>query len=509
MAETPLSQSLNLFRAFDEAGIVYCHFKSNEHLVEGLAGLTDLDVLVEQGRTEDIQRALVSVGFKRFASQLASAYPGVEDYLGFDVESSRLIHLHLHYVLAAGEPHLKSFQLLLGDDLLATRVVDEETGVSISDPNLEMQLLMVRCALKLRWRDQILQLLGRPYLRGGLMREFHWLMERIDRERVLESAQATLGWRAAAALSRLLVDSPTLGDLRRLRSSATAALAYERTYGRATACLVRLAREATWWFSAINRRLLRLPIPARRTIPSGGLIIAFLGPDGSGKSTVTEELRTWLGWKIDVYPAYFGSGDGSVSALRWPLKLALGVYRRLRPAAADVSLTGGNPVEGGEDASEETPRKDRGIAKLRWIWALVLAVEKRSKMRSVVRARNRGMAVICDRYPQIQVLGFNDGPLLASWLEGPAGLRRRLARWEFDVYQAAARNAPDLAIKLKVTPEVAHRRKPEATVAEVSRRLEALEKIDFGERCEHVEVDVDQPLEGVLAAVKQAVWKRL
>ena len=107
------------------------------------------------------------------------------------------------------------------------------------------------------------------------------------------------------------------------------------------------------------------------------------------------------------------------------------------------------------------------------------------------------------------MLGFNDGPLLASWLEGPAGLRRRLARWEFDVYLAAARNAPDLAIKLKVTPEVAHRRKPEATVAEVSRRLEALEKIDFGERCEHVEIDVDQPLESVLAAVKQAAWKRL
>jgi hypothetical protein len=501
-AGTPLPQSLNLFQAFDEAGVVYCHFKSNEHLVAGLAGLTDLDVLVERGRTAAVQGVLVGAGFKRFASKLASAYPGVEDYLGFDADASRLIHLHLHYVLSAGEPHLKSFQLLLGDDLLSTRVVDADTNVYISDPNLEMQLLLVRCALKLRWRDQILEVLGRPYLRGSLLREFRWLMQRIDRDRVIESTESSLGPEATAAMKRLLVDAPTIGGLRRLRSSATTALAFERTYGRAGAFLLRLAREATWWFSAVNRRLLRLPVPARRTNPTGGLVIAFLGPDGSGKSTVAHEIREWLGWKLDVYPTYFGSGTGSASALRWPLKLALGLYRRLRPSSKAVSLTGGNPASGSQ-------APDRGIAKLRWIWALVLAREKRSKMRSVVRARNRGMAVLCDRYPQVQVLGFNDGPLLAGWLESPWRWRRWLARWEFDVYRTAARNAPDFAIKLKWTPEVAHRRKPEASEAEVSRRLGALAQIEYGERCEHLVVDVDRPLEDVLADVKRAIWERL
>ena len=126
---TPLPQSLQLFRAFDGAGVVYCHFKSNEHLAAGLAGLTDLDVLVERGHAAAVQAVLVGVGFKRFASKLASSYPGLEDYLGFDADAARLIHLHLHYVLAAGEPHLKSFQLRLADALLSTRVVDADTGV--------------------------------------------------------------------------------------------------------------------------------------------------------------------------------------------------------------------------------------------------------------------------------------------------------------------------------------------------------------------------------------------
>jgi ABC-type hemin transport system ATPase subunit len=60
----------------------------------------------------------------------------------------------------------------------------------------------------------------------------------------------------------------------------------------------------------VNRRLLQLPVPLRRTHPAGGRIIAFLGPDGSGKSTLVQEIRRWLAWKLDIYPLYFGSGAG-------------------------------------------------------------------------------------------------------------------------------------------------------------------------------------------------------
>ena len=159
---TPLQQSLRLFRAFDEAGVVHCHFKSNEHLAEGLAGVTDLDVLVERRHARAAQAALSVTGFKRFSSRFAAAYPAVEDYLGFDPDAARLIHMHVHYALVAGEPHLKSYQLRLGDTLLATRVNDAQTGVYVSDPSLEMELLLLRCALKLRWRDRVLERLGRP-----------------------------------------------------------------------------------------------------------------------------------------------------------------------------------------------------------------------------------------------------------------------------------------------------------------------------------------------------------
>ncbi|UCE86395.1 MAG: glycosyltransferase [Deltaproteobacteria bacterium] len=501
----PLSTSLRLFRALDEAAVGYCHFKSNEHLAEGLAGITDLDVLVERRHAAAAQSVLLEAGFKRVQSKLAAAYPAVEDYLGFDPDTARLIHVHVHYALVAGEPHLKSYQLRLGDAILSSRVRDADTGVYVTEPNFEMELLLVRCALKLRWRDHVLELLGRPYLRGSLLREYHWLMQRIDPARVCAQTAKTLGPAASAALEPLLDQTPTIRGFRRLRARAMASLADQRSHGPVVALALRTAREAVWWFSAVSRRLLGLPIATRRAVPSGGMVVTFLGPDGCGKSTIAREIRAWLGWKLDVYSVYFGSGDGRVSLQRWPLKLALGLYRRLRPLASGRGPWSADAT----NIASRTGTWRGGAAKLRWIWALSLALEKRASMRSLVRARNRGMVVVCDRYPQIQVMGFNDGPLLGEWLDRPRGWRRRVAAWEYRVYRDLVRNAPDLAFKLRVSPEMASRRKPEVSRAEVERRLKALEQIDYGERCDAVDLDADRALPQVLAEIKRVIWERL
>ena len=60
----PLKRSLELFQRFDEAGVDYCHYKSNEHLLEGLAGVTDLDILVRptEENAERVWSALLSFG---------------------------------------------------------------------------------------------------------------------------------------------------------------------------------------------------------------------------------------------------------------------------------------------------------------------------------------------------------------------------------------------------------------------------------------------------------------
>ena len=71
----PLEQSLHLFRAFDAAGVRYCHYKSNQHLLPALAGDTDLDVLLDAGHAREAQVVLGATGYKRFDAKMAASNP--------------------------------------------------------------------------------------------------------------------------------------------------------------------------------------------------------------------------------------------------------------------------------------------------------------------------------------------------------------------------------------------------------------------------------------------------
>jgi thymidylate kinase len=484
---------LAVLRALDDAGVPHCHFKSNQHLAAALAGDTDLDLLVARSHARVAQALLAEHGMKRFDAGLATGYPAVEDWLGFDESSGRLIHLHVHYALPVGELHLKSYALPLERAVLEARVRDGETGVATSAPAHEWLLLLVRYALKARGRDRFSR---RPAFRGSALREYEWLRERAEPARVRALAERELGPEVAAAVAPLLERPPELAGLLRLRRALVRALAPHRTWSAPEAALRRLGREAV---QRMTRRLRRsgvqLPRTFRRKSPIGGTVVAFVGCDGAGKSTVLAEMRRWLGWKLDVYSIYFGSGDGPVSPLRAPLVFVRGLQKKARPA---------RPPE--ERSRVLVPRR---LSAARAVWALVLAREKAARLRAAERARQRGLVVICDRYPQSQVLGFNDGPLLAPWFESGAAWKRRLARWERSVYESASRLAPDLALKLDIRPEVAVQRKPDMALAECARRRAAVAQLDWGPRCRHLVIDAEQPLEKVLLEVKRAIWAEL
>jgi hypothetical protein len=141
------------------------------------------------------------------------------------------------------------------------------------------------------------------------------------------------------------------------------------------------------------------------------------------------------------------------------------------------------------------------------IWALALSHEKRGKLRRAVRARNRGMIVVCDRLPQNQVMGFNDGPLLARWSNHRAWLPRSLARWEATAYERCSTHPPDIVVKLTVSPEVAMARKPDTSAWEVRRRVEAVRQLRFPSTVQVVEIDAEAPLAAVCLAVKRMIWR--
>jgi len=510
---TTLAPAARLLDALHARGIRYCHWKSNEHLLAGLAGDTDLDMLFDRQQYADVTVVLAECGFRRFDGAPRARYPASEDHSAWDCETGRLVHCHTHFQLVAGEPHLKGYRLPWEAQCLATRRWDETAGAYVADPNLELLMLLVRYATKLRTRDRLLAVAGRRYPSRSFEREYLWLLDRINEAYAVDLCRSLLGNGAVAAYRDLLAPPVTPARLLRFRRDAGEALARFRSHGVIAGRLLRWGRELFWLAGGVNRRYLglRSTRPLRRTSPSGGLLIAVVGCDGSGKSTLTQALASTLGRKLDVCRVYFGSGDGATSLLRWPLRLARGAAVRAGLLRAHGARSAERSAERGGNGERSNGRRARGmvLGAGRIVWALVLSFEKRERLARAWRARDRGMIVIADRYPQVQLAGFNDGPLLDDLSRSRNGLLRRLARWEAAPYRRADDQPPDLLVRLDVSVDVAERRKPETGRSEIERRVTAVRSLRYRAGAAVVDVDADRPAAEVFRQVRTAIWHNL
>lgn len=485
----------NLLARLHDAQLRYCHWKSNEHLGAAVRGDTDLDVLVETGRSDDLTRILGESGFRRFQSTAFTAYPGVEDYLAYDEETGQLVHLHLHHRLTLGEIHLKGYRLPWEEEALSSRSFDTANGIYVASAEMEMLLLLVRDALKRRLRTILVSRIRGGPARGDLGREFAWLQDRADPERVVALATRLVGPEVEPSLRDILGRGLDAEGRAGFAAIVRPAMQWHRTYRPLWAAALVQLRGAIWILGGLSRHRFHWAIPLRRVSPRGGICVALLGSDGAGKSTVSADTVTWFSQKLDVVPIYFGSGDGPASLVRMPLILARRLVDRRAPSSSPGQRRSGY----------------RGI--LRSIalvpWALSLSLEKRAKLRRMVRARNRGMIVICDRFVQDQISGMNDGRLLDDFAQSRWRLARLLARWEARPYADARLDPPDLVIKLVASPECALSRRPEMTAEEIEARIAAVRSFRFPDAVIVTEVDADQPLEDVIRTVRRHVWKLL
>ena len=330
--------------------------------------------MVDRHQHQDATLALLQSGFKRFHSILK--YPAVEDYMGFDAETGRLLHVHLHFSLIVGEKDIKSYHLHdFAEAILRTRQRDPAQGIHVCEPHHEMLLLLIRSALKIRPRDYLRAGLGRAGLGTDIVREFRWLQERTEPGRVETLARETLGDAAGELIPGLVDNPPTIWQLRPFRSRLKTALAWSRAYTRIEGQAVIWLRGLIRNFSGVNRRYLKLPLASRRVHTAGGCVIALLGMDGAGKSTANAEIRRWLSWKLDTYPVYFGSGDGSASLLRLPLKWAGQTLHALRGRSDERRSDR-------EQTFRDGLHRDRPITWPVLIWAVFLALEKESQVQA-------------------------------------------------------------------------------------------------------------------------------
>lgn len=213
-------------------------------------------------------------------------------------------------------------------------------------------------------------------------------------------------------------------------------------------------------------------------------LIAVIGCDGSGKSTVTEALEAWMNARRPTVVCHLGKQSGNIGRqiARLPLlgsRLDKSIHAKARKAQGE---------------------KGPGLVEALVIYAF--ALRRARRFRRMTKLRRSGHAIIADRFPQIAVPGPMDGLGLAA--ARPGGLVGLLAASERRLFETMTAQAPDLVLRLNVSLEVAAARKPDHRFTSLQRKIGDVPKLRFGS-APIVELDAEEPLEVVLQRAKAAV----
>ncbi|MBQ9117469.1 MAG: hypothetical protein IJY04_10630 [Clostridia bacterium] len=491
-----------LFTAWNEAGVRYCHWKSNEHLEEGLDGLTDLDIYVVPEDREKAEALLTASEYLKFIPQKGARYPNVDEWIGFDYATGALVHVHQHYQIITGTKFTKEYVFPIDGLLTDTRVIDGETGVYIAAPEVEIIILYCRIALKATDKKHI-----KPD--GDYQKEIDYLKERMDSDKVRENCTVFAGINGAELYSLIEKTAPTEAEWYRGYLTVHRLL---KKYKKTSSFNAKLRKKyfiyRSMW-NAAKRKYLHITPIKRKTPPAGGMSICFIGADGSGKSTVSIDIKKWLNWKIEAERFYLGSGDhynGIVKRL-----LAKGKSKS-KGSSAPEAASEGNVSSDKPKAKRKLSLKGRllrfGFNILQCVYLRQIAERSLKELKRAKKYEKKGGIALFDRFPQNQFEGMYDGPKIrCRYPDGGVFVRSQAKREERAIVKAQ-KYQPALTFKLLLPPEESVRRKPDHTIEEVAPKAAITEKLVF-ENSTVVDIDATQPYDSELLEIKRKIWAQM
>jgi thymidylate kinase len=217
-------------------------------------------------------------------------------------------------------------------------------------------------------------------------------------------------------------------------------------------------------------------------------VVAVVGPDGTGKTTLTHDLVASLRGKLPIERRYMGlvSGETGDKIKQLPF-IGVRLERRLAAKAR---------------RAQNMQNKLPGLFSA--IIMYLFSLWRVAQLRRLIRRSQDGVFVIADRYPQAEIPGFDyDGPGLST---GRASnwLIRKLAMREQKLYEWMAEQKPSLIIRLNIDPDTAHARKSDHPMSELRDKIETMPRIGYN-GAEVREIDSRMPYQQVLATALQAI----
>ena len=244
----------------------------------------------------------------------------------------------------------------------------------------------------------------------------------------------------------------------------------------------------TRWYD-FNDSFLKLGIEMREESGAMAPLIAIIGSDGSGKSTVAEHILEWIGRYGPAGQAHLGKQSGNVGRAigQWPV-VGKTLDRLIRRKAEDVN---------------HRLKEDKQPTLLPALVISAFTLRRKLRFKRMLAMRKHGLIVVTDRYPQVAVPGAYDGP---GFPDSPGGSRLvlTLARREQAMFEWMASYRPDLVLRLNVDVDTAYARKPDHRREALARKIAVTPYLTYG-GAPIVDIDANQPLERVFRDAEDAI----
>ncbi len=213
-------------------------------------------------------------------------------------------------------------------------------------------------------------------------------------------------------------------------------------------------------------------------------LIAIIGSDGSGKSTVCDHLITYVKKYGPTARVHLGKQAGNVG--RAVVKLPI------------LGSFFGKAIERNKVKNAKSQ-----IGPVPALVIMSFVIRRLLRFRRMLAFRRRGLIVLTDRFPQVQIPGAYDGTVFPSSTQ-QSHFVSWLAKRERAAFRWMADHRPDLVIKLNVDLDVACARKPDHLPESLAGKVAVTPLLTF-EGAQIIDIDANKPLDEVLRAAEKAV----
>jgi thymidylate kinase len=477
----------------EDQEVQYCHWKSNYHIDYAVTAREDIDILLREHDFPAFTKIMLDEGFRHSDSVTNREQPGVFHFLGNDDETGALINFHVYTQILTGDHFMKSWALPFEELLLSETA--RHGHIHLPPKSSEIIIYVVRNMIK---HTTLFDLMLVRKEGKASREEYKWLTDDLDLEIALGKLKRYFPEIPAEHFREALDLIGNKGPLRRriiLGFQFRNALSKYRRYSQINQSFRSVISAFKMAVSKFGRK------EKHMNLLTGGKIIALVGPQATGKSTIANAIRGWLGQELAV--SYIHSGKPPMTWLTFLPSMLIPFARSILPGQRSVNVE----IKAEDEENPEYP--------LIFVFRKVMqAYDRRALLRKAFKASRNGKIILSDRYPSDRVGAIDGATFEDERIEQEKSqLKKGLMKLERRLYDDIC--PPDFVLQLTISVEKAIERNQRRTKSGFQQSTDYVKArhsqkcMPEFNRCPVVTIDTDGSLEDTILQVKRQVWSHL